>query len=96
MGRNWKKTFNLVAYVSLVFIGVAVLLSALVPSVSQAFLTIALFLAVTVVAFYAFFFAYRGGSDSKGKWSQKQIVYLCIWVAALILAFVGLILLNVL
>ena len=96
MSVNWKKTFNTVAYFALVFIGIAVLLSAVVPRISQAFLTIALVLAIIVVAFYAFFFAYRGGSDKKGKWSQKQVLYLCIWIAAVILCFVGIILLNVL
>lgn len=92
---KWKKFFNLVAYIALVFIGISILLSAVVPDIAGAFLTIALVLSVCVVAFYAFFFAYKGGSDTKGKWSTKQIIYLCVWIAAVVISFVGIILLNV-
>jgi len=96
MAINWKKTFNLVAFIALICIGISVLLAGTVASIAQAFMTIALVLSVCVVAFYSFFFAYKGGSDSKGKWSTKQIVYVCIWAVALILCIVGIILFNVL
>ena len=96
MGTNWKKFFNLVAFVGLIAFGIAVLITAVAPSLMRAFLTIALILAIIVMAFYAFFYAYRGGRDSKGKWSNKQLILLCCWIAAVVLAFVGVILLNVL
>ena len=94
-GNKWKKHFNFVAFVALVFIGIAVLLSAIIPSISQAFLTIALILAVGVAAFYGFFYAYKGGKDSKGKWSSKQMLHLSIWFAALVLCIVGIVLMNI-
>ncbi|MCL2851235.1 MAG: hypothetical protein FWE01_02635 [Firmicutes bacterium] len=97
MSVNWKKTFNLIAFIALVFIAISVLLSAVInaANVAQAFLTIALLLSVCVVAFYSFFFAYRGG-DRKGRWTTKQVVYLCVWAVSFIIAIVGIILFNVL
>ena len=98
MSVNWKKTFNWVALIAMICIAIAVLISAVTNNVNvyEAFITIALVLAVIVCAFYSFFVAYRRGSNKSGQWTTKQIVLMCVWVASVILAFVGIILLNVL
>jgi Mn2+/Fe2+ NRAMP family transporter len=94
MSNPMKLFFNLVSFIALVAIGVALLLAFVFKdnSISGALTVIAQVLAYIVVIFYAFIYAYRGGRDSKGKWTNKQTVNMCIWLVATIFVIVFVIL----
>ena len=89
MGFSWKRVFNMVAFFALCFIGVAILLGAVIKAdkVASAFQTIALVLAVVVVIFYAGIYAF-----SKSRKSNSFIIHVIIWAVVTALAIVGIIL----
>ena len=87
---NWRWIFSFVSFVAITIIGFALLLGLIIGksnSVSVSLMTIAEVLAYIVVAFYAFAFAWR-------KRGRNQVIYLSIWLAAVILIVVCLVLLK--
>jgi len=86
MAFSWKKFFNLVAFIAVILIGIALMLSALKigSDIQRAFGMIAEILAYLVVAFYSFFYAW---SRSRKKWTG-QLLHMIIWAVAVILIIV--------
>ena len=89
MGFSWKRVFNMVAFFALCFIGVAILLSAVIKAdkVASAFQIIALVLAVIVVIFYAGVYAF-----SRSRKSNSFVIHVIIWVVFSVLAIIGIVL----
>ena len=94
MAISWKRFFNLVAFVALMFVAVALILSYAFKAntFSSAFRTIADVLAFIVVIFYALVYAWKGGTDAKGKIGKRQIIQLALWLIATILVIVFMVL----
>jgi len=86
--RTWQWWVNVIAFISLVIIGVALLLGELFGSGDiQSFLwTLANALAYIVVASCAFIYASSKLKRKNGIW------YMLIWVGAVILVIIGIIL----
>jgi len=86
MGISWKRFFNLVAFVAVVLVGIALMLSALKigSNIQTAFGLIAEILAYLVVAFYSFFYAW---SRTRKRWTG-QLLHLIIWTVAVVLIIV--------
>ena len=81
---------NFVAFVALIFIGVSLLLSLVVPNggdVERAFRVIAEVLAYVVVAFYAFIYASR-------KTRNHRLWFIIAWTAAVVLIIIVFFFLN--
>ena len=94
MSSKVGKIFNFIAFIALAIIGIALLLAFAFKgnNLSNPMRLIAEILAYIVVIFYAFVYAYRNGSDTKGKWTKAQIIKICIWLVATILVVVFVIL----
>ena len=81
----WKSLVNLVAFVALTLIGVALFLGYVIKAnkISQPFLTLAEVLGYLIVAFYALIFVLE-----KRRSSRQLIIYTVIWVVAVTLIVV--------
>ena len=84
--RGWRGFMNFLAFIAIIFIGAALLISALLNEgdFSRALNVIANVLAYIVVAFYSFWYAAR-------KWERKQIWFMIAWTVAVVLIVVYLI-----
>jgi len=82
----WRGVFNLISFIAIAMIGLALLLAYIFKSnsVSSSLTTIAQILAYIVVAFYAFFFAW--GTTRRSN--KSLAILLSIWVASVILIIV--------
>jgi len=71
---------NLVAFVAIIFIGIALLISAIFDGneFSNALQIVANVLAYITVAFYAFMYSQR-------KWERKQYWFMIAWIASIVL-----------
>jgi hypothetical protein len=88
MSRNWHSFINFIAFASLAFIGIVLILTklGLGGDVNNALNLIAMILAYVTVAFCAFIFAYQRWAKSK-----NNIWYMIVWVVAvtlIVLAYV--------
>ena len=90
MGVAWKKFFNLVAFIAVVLVGLALMLSYIFKSgkLTDAFNLIAFILAAIVVGFYSFFYAW---SRTRKVW-YGQLLHMIIWVVAVVLMVIFLLL----
>ena len=75
---NWRSFVNLIAYVAIFCIGVALLIGRFSSSISGAFRTVAEILAYSVTAVSAFFYAV----------SRRHWAYYLIWVICVVLIVV--------
>ncbi|MDR0461834.1 MAG: hypothetical protein LBG88_00665 [Christensenellaceae bacterium] len=86
---TWTYVFNFVAFLALAFIGFALLLAKIVPSISGPLMAIAIVLAYIMIIFYSGLYVFR---DGKRRWATRNFVECVIWVVATILVVVFLIL----
>jgi len=89
MSAKGSKLMNFIAYIAIIFIGIALMLAWLFRDgggeLTRALQLIAQILAYAVVAYYSFMYARR-------KQERKQIWFLIAWAAAVVLIIVFVIL----
>ena len=83
-GINWKQVFNLIAYIAVVLIGIALILGKLISSMS-ALEEVGKVLAYIVTAFCAFFYAWKKRNRQNG-W--VWLVFWAIGVVMIIISYV--------
>ena len=82
---GWVRIMSMLSYFAIIFIGIALLISAIASgNVSNAFMTVAWVLAIIVIGFHSFKFAFSRG--------VHRIWWVVFWVAAMTLIIVSLIL----
>ena len=91
----WRNIFNLLSFIALVLIGIALLIAFCFKSnndIAKAFEMIAKVLAYIVVMYYAFIYAWSRGSRRSGRHNTSQIIHLCVWAVAAVLVVIFVIL----
>ena len=86
--RRGSGLMNMLAFVAIIFIGIALILAIVFSDAGQlgsALSFIAQILSYIVVAFYAFWYAAR-------KWDRKQIWFMIAWAVAVVLIVIYIIL----